>query len=185
MITSRKQQSPESSTRTLVTGFGPFGSFAANPSSQLAAECCRPFQILEVSYAAVDQFLNELSAESFNLLVMLGVAGQSQRMRFELTARNWVGTTPDMRGITLGPGPIDPAAPSQLSIATPLTIPQSEHWEQSVDAGEYICNYIYFRVQQRFPEKRLYFIHVPPFEAMSLEIQLAELGLLLTLFEQS
>ena len=61
------------STRTLVTGFSLFGSFAANPSSQLATECGRPFEIMEVSYSAVDQFLSQLPAESFDRLVILGI----------------------------------------------------------------------------------------------------------------
>ena len=172
-------------TRTLVTGFGPFGSFAANPSSQLAAECGRPFEILEVSYAAVDQFLSQLPAESFDLLAMLGVAGQSQRMRFETVARNWVGTTPDVRGVILGPGPIDPDAPSQFSLSPSHTFPLNEHWEASVDAGEYLCNYIALRARQRFPTQRLHFIHVPPFEALPPEIQLAELGRMLNLLERT
>lgn len=171
--------------RTLVTGFGPFGSFVANPSSQLAAECSRPFQIVEVSYAAVDQFLSELSAESFDLLVMLGVAGQSQRMRFEMIARNWVGATSDIRGMIMGPGPIDPGAPPQFSLLPSGAIPTSGYWEASFDAGEYLCNYIYFRAKQRFPAKRLHFIHVPPFEVVLQEIQLAELGRMLTRLEQT
>lgn len=170
--------------RTLVTGFGPFGSFATNPSSLLAAECGRPFQILEVNYAAVDRFLSELPAESFDLLVMLGVAGQSQRMRFELTARNCVGATPDVRGVILGPGPIDPAAPPQFSLSPSQAMLANEHWESSFDAGEYLCNYIYFRANQRFPAKRLHFIHVPPFEAIPPDIQLAELGRMLASLEQ-
>lgn len=172
-------------SRTLITGFGPFGSFDANPSSLLAAECGRPFQILEVSYVAVDQFLSELSAESFDLLVMLGVAGQSQRMRFEMIARNWVGATPDVRGLVLGPGPIAPDAPPQFALSPSLAIPASEHWEASFDAGDYLCNYIYFRASQWFPAKQLHFIHVPPFEAVSPEIQLAELCRLLTWMEQA
>ena len=172
-------------SRTLVTGFGPFGSFAANPSSQLAAECGRPFEILEVSYSAVDQFLSQLPAESFDRLVMLGVAGQSQRMRFETVARNWVGSTPDVRGVILGPRPIDANAPPQFSRSPSHAFPLNEHWEASVDAGEYLCNYVFFRACQRFPAKRLHFIHVPPFEALPPEIQLAELGRMLSLLERT
>jgi pyrrolidone-carboxylate peptidase len=179
------QHSLELSTRTLVTGFGPFGSFAANPSSQLAAECRRPFQILEVSYAAVDQFLSELPPESFDLLVMLGAAGLAQRLRFEMTARNWVGASPDVRGAILGPGLIDPSAPPQFSLPPSLTISTGEHWEASFDAGDYLCNYIYFRAMQRFPAKHIYFIHVPPFEVVSPEIQFAELGRMLSLLERT
>lgn len=170
--------------RTLVTGFGPFGMFAANPSSQLAAECGRPFRILEVSYAAVDQFLEELSADSFDLLVMLGVSGKSQRMQFEMNARNWVGSTSDVRGTVLGPAEIDPADPPQFTISSPLTISASEHWEVSFDAGEYLCNYIFFRALQRFFGPRILFIHVPPFEAMPHEVQLREIRWMLAQLER-
>ncbi len=174
-----KSQFHSAKARTLVTGFGPFGSFIANPSSKLAAECGWPFQILEVSYVAVDQFLSELPPESFDLLVMLGVAGQSHRMRFETVARNWNGATPDVRGPILGPGPIDSNALAQFTLDSTLVMPIREHWEISFDAGEYLCNYGFFRAKQQFPTKQIHFIHVPPFEALSPDIQAVELNKML------
>lgn len=179
------QKSREPNMRTLITGFGPFGTFDANPSSWLAEHCGRPFRVLEVSYAAVDHFLEELAADSFGLLVMLGVAGTSQRMRFETVARNWVGTTPDVRGVIHGPEPIDRDAPSQLSFSPARTIPTNELWETSFDAGDYLCNYISFRAKQRFPTKRVFFIHVPPFEFAPPDVQLAQLLRMVDLLERS
>ncbi len=45
---------------TLVTGFGPFLSVVQNPSGLLAQGCGRPSEMLEVSYACVDEFLRRL-----------------------------------------------------------------------------------------------------------------------------
>lgn len=211
MTKTADHQFARKTSRTFVTGFGPFGSVSQNPSSILAAGSGKPFEILEVSFAAVDQFLNQLPVDTFDVLIMLGVAAQSERMRYEQVARNWNGTTPDVRGIILGPGLIDANEPAAFTlspdaitehIARTGTLPgihrpfndeQSgqqnsldsiRFWELSNNAGEYLCNYIYFRARQRFPQKRVQFIHVPPFEVLSQEIQSQELDLLLRQLEQ-
>ena len=180
MITSQEQRaSPSSNTRTLITGFGPFGTFDENPSSWMAERCGRAFRVLEVSYAAVDQFLGELTSDSFESLVMLGVAGTARRMRFETVARNWVGTTPDVHGVVAGPSVIEPDGPATIPLSPSVTLPDGNHWEPRDNAGDYLCNYISYRAAHRFPERRVYFIHVPPFEVLSPDVQLAELGQML------
>jgi pyroglutamyl-peptidase len=161
--------------QTLVTGFGPFGAFDVNPSSWLAGRCGRPFRVLEVSYAAVDQFLEELTPDSFELLLMLGVAGTAQRMRFETAARNGVGTTPDVRGIARGPAAIEPVGPSILPVSSSVTLPDGGHWESSDNAGDYLCNYLFYRAARRFPDRQVCFIHLPPFEVLPPNVQLAQL----------
>lgn len=168
--------------RTLVTGFGPFGAIAENPSSHLASASQRSFQVLEVAYAAVDQFVQELSPDSFDVLVMIGVARLASRMRLETTARNQVGSDADVRGIVLGPGPIDPAGPA-LIIASMMISPQNDYWEPSDNAGEYLCNYVFYRAIKKFPDKRVCFVHVPPFTEIPAPVQQAELESFLTALE--
>lgn len=171
--------------RTLVTGFGPFGNVVDNPSMRLALESGRTCQILEVAYAAVDQFLNELAPESFDLLIMLGVAGQAQKIRQETVGRNRIGSTPDVRGVVLGPGAIDPNEGPQIALPSTVLPPTSLHWELSTDAGDYLCNYLFFRALQRFNGKRVRFVHVPPFDVIPKEVQQSELHAFLKQQESS
>ena len=37
--------------------------------------------------------------------------------------------------------------------------------------GVYLCNYIFFRALQAFPDKRVGFLHVPPVNAVPIEEQ--------------
>ena len=168
--------------RTLVTGFGPFGAISDNPSSHLARKSQRSFRILKVAYAAVDQFIQELSPDSFDILVMIGVARLTSRMRLETTARNHVGSDADVQGIVLGPGPIDPAGPASI-LASTIISPQNKCWEPSDNAGEYLCNYVYYRASQKFSDNRVCFVHVPPFTEIPAPVQQAELESFLTALE--
>lgn len=159
--------------RILVTGFGPFDGFEANPSEQLARDSGLPHRILPVSFQAVDEFLDELAADPPDMLLMLGVAGESERMRLECVARNFVGSYPDVDGRVFGPGPIDPTGPAALSgtLWKPELESMSHDFESSVDAGDYLCNYIYFRALQALPMTRVGFLHVPPYHGITLDSQ--------------
>lgn len=161
--------------RTLVTGFGPFRNVTENPSAKLAEGCGRPFQVLEVAYDAADAFLEGLSPEGFDTLLMLGVASGRSRLTPELFARNVRHGEADVRGQTL-PGPIEEGQPLLL---------ESTLWNAhllaevevgfglfaSMDAGGYLCNYLSYRALRRFPSKRVGFLHVPPFDKVPQERQ--------------
>ncbi|RYG26913.1 hypothetical protein EON82_01475 [bacterium] len=156
--------------RTLVTGFGPFLTVTDNPSQRLAEGSGRPFEVLEVSYAAADAFLASLDPERFDTLLMLGVAKGRELPTPELYARNWRGDTPDVQGKSL-PGPIEPSEP--LLIESTLWDPHlladlevSLNLHTSLDAGSYLCNYASYRALRMFPKKRIGFLHVPPFEKL-------------------
>ena len=154
--------------RTLVTGFGPFGNVTENPSRHLAEACGRPFEILEVAYEAVDAFLDALNPEGFDTLLMLGVAAPRTHVTPELLARNWKGERPDVRGASL-PGPIEEDLPLLIESTlwnAHLVAELSIHpgLFASMDAGSYLCNYLSYRALRRLPEKRVGFLHVPPFE---------------------
>lgn len=159
--------------RVILTGFGPFDGFEANPSEQLARESGLPHRIIRVSFEAVDQFIEEIAADPPEVLLMLGVAGGSERMRLERVARNFVGSYPDVDGRVFGPGSIDPTLPAALSgtLWTPDLESMSPYFESSVDAGDYLCNYVYFRALQALPMARVGFLHVPPESEMPLDFQ--------------
>ncbi|MBC8106002.1 MAG: hypothetical protein H7Z14_05385 [Anaerolineae bacterium] len=168
------------SDRTLVTGFLAFEGFDVNPSALLAEQCGRRFELIEVSYSAVDAFLDRLDPDSFDRWLMLGVAGKSSRMRLEKFGRNVIGARSDVRG-NVSIDEIDPGCPTRIAGTmwqTPTFAIESNTRRPSDDAGDYLCNYIYYRGLRKFDGvgKQIGFLHVPPLERMSIETQLAELN---------
>jgi pyroglutamyl-peptidase len=162
-------------TRTLVTGYGPFGKIKDNPSAHLAQDCGRPHEVLEVSFEAAERFINELNPDSFDRLLMIGVADGRDFITPELYARNQIGRTKDVHGHDRF-GPIDPHAP--LLLVSSLWHPKSiaslfpeDRVRASCDAGRYLCNYISYRAMARFPDKRVGFLHVPDATEMPLDEQ--------------
>jgi pyroglutamyl-peptidase len=148
-----------------ITGFGPFGSFEANPSQRLAEQSGYPHQVLEVSFAAADRFLEEFDPCAYSALLMLGVSAKTELLRLESVAKNWIGATPDVLGVQAGPSPIEPHLPAQLGgTLWPRVglISDTADWEVGTDAGGYLCNYLYFRALQRLPRLPVGFLHVPP-----------------------
>jgi pyroglutamyl-peptidase len=170
----------------LVTGFLAFGRFATNPSALLAASLGRRYELLTVSYAAVDAFLDRVECDrTVGRLLMLGVCGDARATRIERFGRNHVAPPADVTGEVRGPGPIDPVGPPQLAetlfgdgIESSLghLAPQVT-W--SDDAGSYLCNYALFRALRRLPHLRVGFVHVPPIEAVPHDLQRSTLARLI------
>ena len=172
--------------RTLVTGFLPFGGFAVNPAALLAGSLGRPFELIEVSFAAVDAFLDRVATadEEFDRLVMLGLRGGGTVINLEHLARNHVGPEPDVRGVIRGPGPVDPSGPETVR-TTLFDGTALASGTPSVDAGCYLCNYIYYRALRRLSGTRVGFVHVPPTSVMPLQVQRQHLATLLDLIERT
>lgn len=161
--------------RVLVTGFGPFGDVGDNPSAWLAERVGFECRVLEVSFAAVDEFVEEVSNNPPDALVLMGVAAGAERMRIETTARNEVGAVPDVRGEVAGPAPIDPLGPPQIGATlwrSPEFFQDNEYWETSTSAGTYLCNYVFYRCLKALPNTAVGFLHVPLADQMPLEQQL-------------
>ena len=159
----------------LVTAFGPFKEVVENPSAVLAAGSGLNHVVLEVSYAAVDRFLEELAADSFELLLLTGVAMGRDRLTPEFYGRNFNGKTPDVSGEARF-GLIDETGPLLL----PSTLWKPEivaEWtlaypvQASLNAGNYLCNYITYRALEKFPGKKIGFLHVPDPEKLPIEQQ--------------
>ncbi len=148
----------------LVTGFGPFGSIDANPSQKLAETCGEEFRVLEVSFRAVDLFVEELALLPPRPVLLMGVAAASEKMRIEWVARNRIGKTPDVLGQVQGPSAIDPNGPPNLAASlwqhSDFGV-EHDRWLPSVDAGDYLCNYVFYRALQKGPHHRIGFLHVP------------------------
>ncbi len=134
-------------------------------------------KILAVSYAAVTDFLNSVSEEDFDALLMLGVAPTRHRFEIEFFGRNMRGGAPDVEGVSL-PGTIDSEAPAIFgsTLWTPVVVNRlGERVAVSRDAGDYLCNDLLFRTLSTFRSRAVGFLHVPPFMAMSKASQLEAL----------
>lgn len=163
-----------------ITGFGAFGKVKRNPS-QVLVESLAGFQkmILPVSYNEVDCFIRSNRLNRYDAILMLGVATNANKMRFERYAKNKAGKTPDVEGKALN-GKIELKSPSKLKggLFTGL-FRETDYWMYSNDAGDYLCNYIYYRACLKYPDKKVGFLHVPSFEKINQKTQHQKLEIIL------
>lgn len=168
-------------TTLLVTGFGPFPGAPFNPSGGLAlalakkprpefAGLRRVAHVFETSYTAVDRDLPKLLARHApDIVLMFGLAARTPFVRIETRARNAVSMLlPDVDGRVLRESAIAPDAPASLRARTPfvrlLGVARSAHAAARVshDAGDYLCNYTYWRALQASRSGTLVqFVHIP------------------------
>jgi pyroglutamyl-peptidase len=167
----------------LVTAFGPFGRFEVNPSAEVARRLTdglgRSSYVIDVCFAAVDGFVEQLEPAAFDRWVMLGATAHSDLLLLERVARNRVGALADVRGVVRGPGEIDAGMGEALrgTLWDSVQPGESDGWGWSDDAGDYLCNYFYWRALRRFPGKPIGFFHVPPVECMPIgrQVEVAEM----------
>lgn len=172
-----------------MTGFGPFQTVVENPSSLIAAavdgKCFGDVQVtgrqIDVSWSQsftqVKALVDELSPDA---LVCFGVA-RSPVFRLEVMAENVASKTEDAFGERFESGPLGQIlsdAPAALFSTLPLAFllrKLNSRCEQSADqdstlsgslshdAGQYLCNYLFFRVMNELDSVPVRgFIHVPP-----------------------
>jgi pyroglutamyl-peptidase len=153
-------------TRLFVTGFDAFGQFETNPTSLLVPALDAPHAIIPVTYADADRFLHDFEAHHYDALLMLGVSAKAETILLETTARNRIGLTPDATGLVAGPMPINSDGPPHIN-ATLWTEHHHRAYTTSQDAGDYLCNYLFYRALETHPNLRIGFVHVPPFSVIS------------------
>jgi pyroglutamyl-peptidase len=159
-----------------VTGFGPFSDVLHNPSSILARESGHPFEVLEVSYRAADQFIEGISTSDYDFVLLMGVARGRSQLCPELLARN-AKSGVDIEGVD-STGPIEVGAPEVLSSGLwtrrLLELIKSRHPDKliaSEDAGRYLCNYLYYRALRKLTTVPVGFLHVVATEVVSIANQ--------------
>jgi pyroglutamyl-peptidase len=166
--------------RVLITGFGPFPGAPFNPSARLAAALAqrrrpayaslkRSAHIFATTYASVDRDLPALLAQKPDIVLMFGLAARRRRLYIETRARNAVSVFPDAsrrrpprRVIALGaPAAVrgNAAFNTLLGAARASGLPA----QLSRDAGNYLCNYAYWRALERADggSALVQFVHIP------------------------
>lgn len=155
----------------IVTAFGPFGNFSVNPSEVIGHKIFGDaLAVLPVSYRAVDEFIDSVPPDTESLL-MLGVASTSRQMRLERIARFAIGNSKD---INLESREREGSGCLRGALFDPIIEP-SDCWQESENAGGYLCNYIYYEATRRLPTTRTGFVHVAPFSAVSMNLQVCRL----------
>jgi pyrrolidone-carboxylate peptidase len=157
----------------LITGFGPFGTVTHNPAQSLAEESGFRFETLEVSFDAVDRFVESVACTS---VLMLGVATSRSLVSLELTATNRVGENADVRG-TVRLVPSD-SGHSEFVNQSLWTLEQLMRWRSEADlvesheAGDFLCNYLFYRMRVYRPEIPAAFLHVVSYQHIGKQRQL-------------
>jgi pyrrolidone-carboxylate peptidase len=150
----------------VITAFRPFGRFDHNPSEILAKHVFGDRAvILPVCFSAVDDFVGKFPPGE-NQLLMLGVSSAAKDIRVEHVASGAIGDLPDIEGIVRAR-----AEAARLNGTLLIDVPRSDLWSTSHDAGNYLCNYLFFEALSKLPHVQSAFVHIPPFTNVPLQIQ--------------
>jgi pyroglutamyl-peptidase len=170
-------------TTILVTGFGRFPGAPFNPTAALVARLARVGRrhglnyvthVFDTSYGSVDRDLPALIARHRpDALVMFGLAGRRRHVSIELFARNRVSVLfPDAGGVVPSRAAILAGAPTRARGRAPfamlLAAARSSRTRTALshDAGNYLCNYVYWRALEAAARpggpRLAVFVHVPP-----------------------
>ena len=164
----------------LFTAFGPFDKFAENPSQLVLEELERissslennifSYDLLDVSFSAIDRY--QINA-THDFIIHMGVATGSKHMRFELMGKNEK-EGKDVDGLVLPKGPIFEGQ-SNIQTSFPLSVLENivEKYKNEVvfseDAGNYLCNYVYFNsLLSKRENTVVLFIHIADFQHSTL-----------------
>ncbi len=171
--------------KILITGFGPFPGQPHNPSAALVRTLARHFKkaaradadfrfcVLKTEYGAgMDRLAREMERFKPDVVICFGVAAGSKEIRLERTARNRQSATkPDAAGVLPQDAVISRYGPGTLPSTLPLAAIEHALKEQGIpahlsdDAGDYLCNHVFYRVMTRAQERggpeRAGFVHIP------------------------
>ena len=157
----------------LITSFGPFDNFKVNPSTevlenlknslQIPAEHNISYKVLDVSYGKIDSFI-ESDHPNYDLIIHLGVATNNDNMRIELVAKNEKAGK-DVDGVVFTSKEIVEGL-NELNTNFPMETLKEivdnypDKIQFSLDAGNYLCNYIYYKSLNQFKTGNIVFIHI-------------------------
>jgi pyroglutamyl-peptidase len=168
-------------TTVLITGFGPFPGAPVNPSGPLAlalakrrrpdfAGVRRVAHVYETSYAAVGHDLPRLLKQHRpDIVLMFGLAARTPFVRIETRARNAASMLfPDVDGQVRDDRAIARNAAASLRARAPFArlLAAARATRANVrlsrDAGDYLCNYTYWRALEASRSGTLVqFVHIP------------------------
>ena len=160
--------------KILLTAFGPFKVFNSNPSEEIlkllleqlenhAPEIIIHSHVLDVSFQSVDSFLDSLD-QHYDYIFHMGVATNNEKIRIEFWPKNYVNGT-DVAQMSRE-GFIDSGDSAFIKADNSITdkslkfIENSLWMKDSYDAGNYLCNYIFYKSMRKFENSKVLFLHV-------------------------
>lgn len=172
--------------RVLLTGFSPFGKYVENSSlttaQQVVAQGVQGVELflrmLPVSFERVASALHEAVEETHpDLIVMLGQAALSEKMRLERIAINLMDAkSADNDGMVPDEAPIYPNEPAALFTKLPIKklcafmVEQGLPVVVSNSCGLFVCNRLYYealRLCEHTPNMKAIFVHLPLFKGQT------------------
>ena len=161
----------------LVTGFGPFRDVVDNPSARLAAGLPGNSEVLQVQYSKVEAFARSVRHREEDTILCLGLNARADALRFELYAHNKIGAERGHGSRGHSRTIIKPSGPKTLgqTLLSPAELSLLK-MQTSYTPGDYLCNFLLYSLLIRYPERRIGFVHVPPFEVIPQNVQLAQLN---------
>jgi len=167
----------------LLSGFEPFGGYPVNSSweaiRKLGGQKIDDFLIktvlLPVEYhGSAEKLLDEIKQDQPSIIVAFGMAA-ADFVRLESTAKNYIGMEKDNAGIAPVSREISANGAFEYHGTLPLVkikellISNQIKVSLSDDAGDYLCNYIYYRLMSQKDEpgvKYCGFVHLPPLDSV-------------------
>jgi pyrrolidone-carboxylate peptidase len=172
--------------KLLVTGFGPFRNVTDNPSAKLAAALPGTTEVLPVQYGKVESFAKSARSREEGTILCLGLNANAGSLKFELYAHNQIGAEKGHGSRAHRRTVIKSNGPKTLgqTLLTPLQL-SSLHLGTSFTPGDYLCNFLLYSLLARYPDRRVGFVHVPPFETVPFDEQIVHLSRLIQMLEPS
>ena len=156
----------------IMTAFEPFGNFTINSSYKGLQNLESDFVtkvVLPVSYPDAYMKLKPFIKNN-DFIVLLGMAANRKMISIEERAKNILSfRIPDNNGNIIKDQPIDADKDEYLYSKVDIdslinSLNQSkEICYKSTDAGEYICNYLYFEVLNNHSNQCI-FVHIPNYQ---------------------
>lgn len=169
--------------KILITGFEPFGSNDENSSWVVANKVATQntfgidiaLELMPVSFKSVAKTLRTaVTRHNPDLLIMLGQAGSSDKVRLERIAINMMDArNADNDGFIPDEEPINTETPVALFTNTDIKQLYNAIAEQSIpvkisnSCGLYVCNRIYYEAQMLCNEinkMKAIFVHLPLYD---------------------
>ena len=169
--------------KILITAFGNFPGVEENPSELLLAGWSHSghevvTQVLPVEYAFCESWARQNISLDIDYVIHLGVAVNRMKNNLETIAQNKCGVNQDAAG-EAHEQVIQIEGDPQYETGIDTKILQNKlnecgfGTEISNDAGDYLCNFIYYKTLEFTAslETRALFVHIPPLSEITLEQQ--------------
>ena len=171
---------PPSRPRLLICGFGAFPGMPDNPSARIVERLDREawapagwttaFATIPTTWTgAFEAIVTARQDASAVAVLVIGVAPGAAALRVETLARNHCG---EARPDAAGADRTGPAISAHGPAVAPATIPaqamvaaiaaEGLPVEMSQDAGDYLCNFVFYRLVTEVASTPAAFLHVPP-----------------------